>query len=109
MVPCPQHLPKSALSPASVRKPPPISLLTEPQWLQVKRRFRMTPREYQIARLICSGLGNEEIAGQLHVMLSTVKTHIRNIYRKTWVNNKMAMLLRFAEELQPSPIASSDR
>ena len=68
----------------------------------------MTPREYQIARLICSGLGNEEIADQLHVMLSTVKTHIRNIYRKTWVNNKMAMLLRFAEETKPSPLASSD-
>ena len=97
------------LSPAAVRKTPPTSLLTEPQWLQVKKLFKMTPREYQIARLICSGLGNEEIAGQLHVMLSTVKTHIRNIYRKTWVNNKMAMLLRFAEETQPSPIASSDK
>ncbi|OQA00278.1 MAG: HTH-type transcriptional regulator MalT [Planctomycetes bacterium ADurb.Bin412] len=97
------------LSPAAVRKTPPISLLTEPQWRQVKKRFKMTPREYQIARLICSGLGNEEIADQLHVMLSTVKTHIRNIYRKTWVNNKMAMLLRFAEEIQPSPIASSNK
>ncbi len=102
------HLPNNPFSQESAPKQPQISLLTEKQWAQVKKRFKMTPREYQIARLVCSGMGNEEIAEKLQVMLGTVKTHIRNIYRKTWVNNKISMLLRFAEETPEIDIVSQD-
>ena len=58
----------------------------------------MTNREFQIAKLICQGLNNEEIAKIVNIKNGTVKTHIRNIYRKTWVHNKIAMLLRFVED-----------
>ena len=58
----------------------------------------MTRREFQIAKLVCKGLNNEEIAEKLGIMHGTVKTHIRNIYRKTWVHNKISMLLRFVED-----------
>jgi DNA-binding NarL/FixJ family response regulator len=58
----------------------------------------MTPRELQIAQLICQGLGNEEIANKLNIKHGTVKTHIRNLYRKLWVHNKILMLLRFIED-----------
>jgi DNA-binding NarL/FixJ family response regulator len=58
----------------------------------------MTPRELQIAQLICQGLGNEEIANRLKIKHGTVKTHVRNLYRKLWVHNKILMLLRFIED-----------
>jgi DNA-binding NarL/FixJ family response regulator len=58
----------------------------------------MTHREFQIAKLVCQGFNNEEIAEELSIMHGTVKTHIRNIYRKTWVHNKISMLLRFVED-----------
>ena len=77
---------------------PQADLLSEKQWSHVKKRYNMTPREFQIAKSVCQGLNNEEIAKQLNIMPDTVKTHIRNIYRKTWVHNKISMLLRFVED-----------
>lgn len=77
---------------------PQIALLTEKQWSYVRRRYCMTDREFQIARLACKGLNNETMAGELSIMPGTVKTHLRNIYRKTWVRNKISMLLRFVED-----------
>ena len=70
-------------------------LLNEQEWLYVKKRYNLTPRESQIAELICQGLHNGKIANSLHISPGTVNTHVRNIYRKTHVTSKMAMLLRF--------------
>jgi len=77
---------------------PQAVLLTEKQWSYVKKRYNLTHREFQIANLVCKGFNNEEIAEELNIMHGTVKTHIRNIYRKTWVHNKISMLLRFVED-----------
>ena len=75
-----------------------VNLITARQWEYLKNRYLMTDREFQIAKLICRGITNEQIAQRLNIKHATVKTHIRNIYRKTWVHNKVAMLLRFVED-----------
>ena len=79
-------------------KRPAASLLTNRQWQYLQRRYRITPRELQIAKLICGGFGNDEISAKLNISTGTVKVHIRNLYRKTWVENKILMLLRFIED-----------
>lgn len=38
--------------------------------------------------MLSSGLTNPEIAQELFVSVNTVKTHIKNIYRKLNVNNR---------------------
>ena len=75
-------------------------LLDHKQWMYLSRRYDLTPREVQIAELVCRGLRQGSIAGQLNIQPGTVKTHIRNIYRKVKVRNKMNMLLRFVSEAQ---------
>jgi DNA-binding NarL/FixJ family response regulator len=75
-----------------------IVLLTRKEWSYVKRRYNLTPRECQIAKLICQGLRNGKIAKFLHISPGTVKTHTRNIYRKARVKSKIAMLLRFVTD-----------
>ncbi|MCH7557421.1 MAG: response regulator transcription factor [Planctomycetes bacterium] len=75
-----------------------IILLNNKEWLYVKKRYSLTPRECQIAKLICRGQRNGNIAKFLHISPGTVKTHTRNIYRKARVKSKIAMLLRFVTD-----------
>jgi DNA-binding NarL/FixJ family response regulator len=76
-------------------KQPDIILLNPKQWSYVQNRYNLTPRERQVAELVCKGLRNGSIAKYLHIKPGTVKTHTRNIYRKVHVKSKIAMLLRF--------------
>ena len=80
------------------RKLPQVTLLQDQHWSYLQRRYRLTSRELQIAKFACQGLRNENIALKLNISHGTVKTHIRNIYRKMWVNNKISMLLRFVAD-----------
>lgn len=73
-------------------------LLNDEQWRIVREKYRMTPREIEIAKHICRGLSNEDIANVVHIRYGTVKTHIRNIYRRVHVKSKVAMLLRFIDD-----------
>ena len=42
----------------------------------------LTPTELDVARLVCDGLANKEIATQLFVSPRTVQTHLTHIYTK---------------------------
>jgi LuxR family maltose regulon positive regulatory protein len=48
----------------------------------------ITAREQQVLRLVSAGLSNREIAAQFSFAESTVKTHLKNIYRKLGVNSR---------------------
>ena len=82
----------------SNKEHPKVVLLDKKQWSYVQNRYSLTPRERQIAELICQGLRNCNIAKNLHIKPGTVKTHTRNIYRKVRVKSKIAMLLRFVSD-----------
>ncbi len=77
---------------------PEVVLLNEKQWSYVQSRYDLTPREREIAELICQGLRNYKIASVLRIRPGTVKTHTRNIYRKVHVKSKIGMLLRFVTD-----------
>ena len=59
----------------------------------------MTPRELQVAILVCRGFNNDEIAKALKIRHGTVKTHLRNIYRRVRVKSKITLLLKFVEDI----------
>jgi LuxR family maltose regulon positive regulatory protein len=46
----------------------------------------LTPQELRVLRLLTAGLSNSEIAAELVVSTNTVKTHVKNIFRKLDVN-----------------------
>jgi LuxR family maltose regulon positive regulatory protein len=58
----------------------------------------LSERELAVLRLLRTELSGPEIARQLVVSLSTMRTHTQNIYNKLGVNNRRAAVRR-AEEL----------
>ena len=76
-----------------------VALISEKQWLYIQRRYHMSPRELEVAKLVCQGFINGEIAKKLNVKSGTVKTHLRSIFGKTRTRNKIAMLLSFMDDV----------
>jgi ATP/maltotriose-dependent transcriptional regulator MalT len=62
-------------------------------------RDELSDRELAVLRLLPSGLSQREIGRELFVSLNTIKTHLRNIYRKLGVEGREDAVER-ARELQ---------
>jgi len=59
---------------------------------QVKPLIRtLTPRQRQIALLVCDGLSNKQLGQQLNLTEGTIKVHLHKIYRKLGVRNRTAL------------------
>jgi LuxR family maltose regulon positive regulatory protein len=57
----------------------------------------LTEQETRIVGMIERGMSNKEIAEQLQTAVATVKSHIKNIYRKLEVNSRLQALQRAKE------------
>jgi len=54
----------------------------------------LSDRELEVLRLVADGLTNAQIAAQLVIAQSTVKTHINRIYSKLAVSTRTAAVAR---------------
>lgn len=63
----------------------------------ISHKNLLTEQETRIVRLIADGLPNKEIAIHLNITGETVKFHIKNVYRKLHVNNRVRVLQRARE------------
>ena len=54
----------------------------------------ITPRELQVLRLLADGASNAELARELVVEQSTIKTHLLHLYTKLDVHNRTQAVAR---------------
>ena len=52
------------------------------------KKSPLSPRESEILKLLCNGLNYRSIADELFLSAHTIKTHIKNIYKKLHVNTR---------------------
>jgi len=63
---------------------------SEPEFLHL-----LTQKEKDIALMIADGYSNKEIAQEQNIALSTVKGHIRHIFEKAGVTDRISLALQF--------------
>ena len=54
---------------------------------------RLTPREREILQALAAGLGDRELADQLHMSVRTARTHMTNILAKLGVESRLQALV----------------
>jgi DNA-binding NarL/FixJ family response regulator len=56
-----------------------------------------SPRQAEIVELIAGGLEDKEIARQLGVSVTTVRTHLQRLYRQIGVHNRSRATVKWLE------------
>lgn len=64
------------------------------------RNKTLTCREKQVIAELSKGLCYKEIAGRIFVSRETVKQHLKNIYRKMGVSNRLEASLKYMYEMK---------
>lgn len=75
-------------------------LVKHPNVPELVRTSSLTQREWQVLGLIYSGFSNEQIAHELDVAGTTIKTHIRNLYQKLNIANRKEAVVTAENLLQ---------
>ena len=86
------------LQQAPLRSGPALSAETR------RRLERLTPRERQVATLVCEGLPNKVIAAQLGISQKTVEVHRANVMSKTGASS-LGGLIHMMLGITPSTLS----
>lgn len=63
----------------------------------MREKTKITSRELAILKLVKEGFSNEKISRETGVTLNTVKFHLKNIYKKLHVINRVQAINRYDE------------
>ena len=72
------------------------------------RLAKLTPREFEVMRMVIAGLLNKQIAAELGVAVRTIKTHRSRVLEKMGVISVAELVLR-AQKAGVSPASSSPK
>ncbi|HEY7126077.1 MAG TPA: LuxR C-terminal-related transcriptional regulator [Ktedonobacterales bacterium] len=74
--------------------PPALQEAAQPNGVGFLPAALLSAREVEVMRLLAAGLSNQQIADELVVALSTVRTHTKHIYRKLGVQGRVHAVAR---------------
>lgn len=58
----------------------------------------LTAREKEVARLVSLGFNNKQIAKEMFISVSTVKTNLEHIFEKTNLKNRVQLAVKYILE-----------
>ncbi len=63
-----------------------------PKKEDLKSKFALSDREYEVIELLAKGMSNQIISETLHISVNTVKSHIKRIYSKLGIGNRLQLV-----------------
>lgn len=75
------------------------SILTNEEFI---KRYDISEREKEVIDQLILGYLNKEIADRLYISTNTVKTHIKNIYRKIGISSREELFAKIGENGNPT-------
>ena len=63
------------------------------------KKHLLSPREVDIALLVCKGFTDQEIAALLKIAFSTVRTHLKHLFTKLDVTNRTELIFTLMQDL----------
>lgn len=80
-------------------------------WGFIGRYFKLSRRQCEVAERICRSMSNDEIAFDLFISTNTVRMHIKALYEKLNVNDRVGVAMRClgADLLAPLTKENKDR
>ena len=56
--------------------------------------YKLSPREKEVVKYLVKGMITKEIADKMHISTYTCKNHIRSIFKKCQVGNKIELFCK---------------
>lgn len=75
-------------------KAEPRAAALESCYMRLMEQYGLTKREYDVLKLIASGTSTNDIARALFVSISTVRTHVGNLFMKLNVHNRTELVAK---------------
>ncbi len=79
--------------PFDIKEPP------EQVLANFQQKYNLTNREIDLVKILCKSVtSNKGIGKEMNLSFRTSINYLKNIYKKTFTNNKLALFLKFIEE-----------
>lgn len=69
-------------------------LFSARRWAQIGKKLGLTERQLEVARLICCGRTNAEIARNLEISERTVRLHTDRLFKRLGVRSRVGVVVR---------------
>lgn len=76
----------------------PESLLSQDQWEKLSEHLALSPRQRDVCHSLLRGLSDSQIADELGIAKSTVRTHLQLLYSRLSVQDRVELILTLVRE-----------
>lgn len=87
-----------------------LPLISGGKWTELARELELTPRQADIVQLLLAAKKDKQIATELGLSITTVRMHLRHIFARLHVADRMELALRvfqlLCEHCQRKPTTS---
>jgi DNA-binding CsgD family transcriptional regulator len=70
------------------------------QWNALRGRYGLTPRQLEVCQYVCRAYENKQIAAALEITQDTVRMHLKDIFRKVGVGNRVKLVVELVRAMR---------